>query len=112
MPTQVDDLTYSVKIRTDRTFTDGTPIKASDIVYGYDRLKPERELGSPFTQYITFIESIDIVADDELRINLNQRVPEDILFQRISSIKAHPEAVVEAMGGIDYSFAPPLRRVR
>jgi len=55
MPRQVDDLTYRVKIRTDRTFSDGTPIKASDIVYGYDRLDPERELGSPFTQYITFI---------------------------------------------------------
>lgn len=106
MPQQVDDLTYRVKIRTDRTFTDGTPIKASDIVYGFDRLKPERELGSPFTSYITFIESIDIVADDELQINLNQRTPEDVLFQRISAIKAHPEAVVEAMGGKEYSFAP------
>ena len=47
MPRQVDDLTYRVKIRTDRTFTDGTPIKASDIVYGYDRLDPDRELGIP-----------------------------------------------------------------
>ena len=106
MPRQVDDLTYRVKIRTDRTFSDGTPIKASDIVYGYDRLDPERELGSPFTQYITFIESIDIVADDELQINLNQRTPEDVLFQRISAIKAYPEAVVEEMGGMDYSFSP------
>ena len=106
MPHQVDDLTYHVKIRTDRTFSDGTPIKASDIVYGYDRLKPERELGSPFTQYITFIESIDILADDELQINLNQRTPEDVLFQRISAIKAYPEAVVEEMGGMDYSFSP------
>ena len=106
MPRQVDDLTYRVKIRTDRTFTDGTPIKASDIVYGFDRLKPERGLGSPFTSYITFIESVDIVADDELRINLNQRVPEDVLLPRISAIKAYPEAVVEAMGGKEYSFAP------
>ena len=106
MPQQVDDLTYSVKIRTDRTFTDGTPITAADIVYGYDRLKPERELGSPFTQYITFIDSIDIVADDELQINLAQKVPADILFQRISAIKAFPEAVVESVGGMDYSFSP------
>ena len=106
MPQQVDDLTYSVKIRTDRTFTDGTPITAADIVYGYDRLDPEREFGSPFTQYITFIDSIDIVADDELQINLAQKVPEDIVFQRISAIKAFPEAVVESVGGMDYSFAP------
>ncbi len=106
MPQKTDDLTYSVKIRTDRTFTDGTPITAADIVYGYDRLKPERELGSPFTQYITFIDSIDVVADDELQINLAQRVPENILFQRMSSIKAYPMEVVEAMGGEEYSFAP------
>ena len=106
MPQQVDDLTYRVKIRTDRTFTDGTPITAADIVYGYDRLAPERELGSPFTHYITFIESIGVVADDELRINLAQRVPEDVLFQRLSAIKAYPEAVVEAMGSVDYSYSP------
>ena len=106
MPQKTDDLTYSVKIRTDRTFTDGTPITAADIVYGYDRLKPERELGSPFTQYITFIDSIDVVADDELQINLAQRVPENILFQRMSSIKAYPMEVVEAMGGEEYSFSP------
>lgn len=106
MPEKVDDLTYRVKVRTDRTFTDGTPIKASDIVYGYDRLDPDRELGSPFTAYLTFIESVEVVADDELQINLNQRVPEDVLFQRMSAIKAYPEAVVEAMGGKDYSFNP------
>lgn len=106
MPQQVDDTTYSVKVRTDRTFTDGSPIKASDIAYGFDRLAPERELGSPFTSYISFIESIEVVADDELRINLTQRMPEDVLFQRISGINAYPEAVVEAMGGMDYSFSP------
>ena len=106
MPQQVDGTTYSVKVRTDRTFTDGSPIKASDIAYGFDRLAPERELGSPFTAYISFIESIDVVAADELRFNLTQPIPEDVLFQRISGINAYPEAVVEAMGGMDYSFAP------
>ena len=102
MPRKVGGLTYRVKIRTDRTFTDGTPIRASDIVYGYDRLKPERGLGSPFTHYIMFIESIDIISDHELQINLNQRVPEDVLFQRISAIKAYPEEIVEEMGGAEY----------
>ena len=106
MPQQVDSTTYSVKVRTDRTFTDGSPIKASDIAYGFDRLAPERELGSPFTAYISFIESVEVVADDELRFNLTQPIPEDVLFQRISGINAYPEAVVEAMGGMDYSFAP------
>lgn len=106
MPTQVDDLTYRVKIRTDRTFTDGSPITASDIVYGFDRLAPERELGSPFTSYISFIDSVEVVADDELQINLAQKVPEDVLFHRVSAINAYPEAVVEAMGGQEYSFAP------
>ena len=106
MPQQVDSLTYSVKIRTDRTFTDGTPIKASDIAYGFNRLNPARGLGSPFTHYLGFIESVDIVADDELLINLNRRVPEDILFHRIAAINAYPEAVVEAMGGLEYSYAP------
>ena len=30
MPQKVDDTTYTVKVRTDRTFTDGTPITAED----------------------------------------------------------------------------------
>jgi len=106
MPHQVDATTYHVPIRTDRTFTDGTPIKASDIAYGFSRLAPEKELGSPFTSYISFIESVDVIADDELEIKLTQRMPEDVLFQRISGINAYPEAVVEAMGGEEYSFAP------
>ncbi|MYB43349.1 MAG: ABC transporter substrate-binding protein, partial [Acidimicrobiia bacterium] len=106
MPHQVDATTYHVPIRTDRTFTDGTPIKASDIAYGFSRLAPEKELGSPFTSYISFIESVNVLADDELEIKLTQRMPEDVLFQRISGINAYPEAVVEAMGGEEYSFAP------
>ena len=106
MPTRVDDLTYSVKIRTDRTFTDGSPITASDIAYGFSRLAPEKELGSPFTAYTSFIESVEVVADDELQINLAQKVPEDVLFHRMSAVNAYPEAVVEAMGGEEYSFAP------
>ncbi len=106
MPTKVDDLTYRVKVRTDRTFTDGSPIKASDIAYGFSRLAPEKELKSPFTSYTSFIESVEVVADDELQINLGQKVPEDVLFHRMSAINAYPEAVVEAMGGEEYSFAP------
>lgn len=106
MPRKVDDLIYRVRIRTDRTFTDGTPIKASDIVYGFERLKPEKGLGSPLTPYLQWIESVEIVTDDELQINLSRSVPEDILFQRISTINVYPEAVVEEMGTKNYSFSP------
>lgn len=105
MPQQVDERTYTVRVRTDRTFTDGTPITAEDMAFAYERLRTEG-FGSPFTQYITFIESIDVVADDMLRINLNQAVPEDVLFQRMSAIKTVPKSVWLEVGGEAYSTNP------
>ena len=105
MPQKVDTTTYTVKVRTDRTFTDGTPITAEDMAFAYERLRVEG-FGSPFTQYITFIDTIDVIADDQLRFNLNQAVPEDVLFQRMSAIKTVPKSVWLEMGGTEYSTNP------
>ena len=105
LPQKVDETTYSVKVRTDRTFSDGSPITAEDMAFAYERLRVEG-FGSPFTQYITFIDSIDVVADDHLQFNLTQAVPEDVLFQRMSAIKTVPKAVWLEMGGTEYSVNP------
>ena len=105
MPQKVDDTTYTVKVRTDRTFTDGTPITAEDMAFGFERLRVEG-FGSPFTQYITFIDTIDVVGDDQLQFNLTQPVAEDVLFHRMSAIKTVPKAVWLGVGGDDYSINP------
>ena len=104
LPQQQDELTYTVSVRTDRTFSDGTPITPEDMAFGYERLRTEG-FGSPFTQYITFIESID-VDGDTLTFNLNQPVAEDVLFQRMSAIKTVPKSVWLEVGGDAYSLNP------
>ena len=105
MPHKVDDTTYHVNVRTDRTFSDGTPITAEDMAFAYERLRVEG-FGSPFTQYITFIDTIDVLADDELQFNLTQPIPEDVLFQRMSAIKTVPKQVWLDVGGTEYSTNP------
>jgi peptide/nickel transport system substrate-binding protein len=105
LPQKVDETTYTVKVRTDRTFSDGSPITAEDMAFAYERLRVEG-FGSPFRQYITFIDSIDVVADDQLQFNLTQAVPEDVLFHRMSAIKTVPKAVWLEMGGTEYSVNP------
>ena len=105
LPQKVDDTTYTIRVRTDRTFTDGTPITAEDVAFSYNRHKT-KQMASPWADYIPFILWVDVIGDDTVQVNLSQPVAEDVLFMRMAGIKTVPKAVVEAMGHDEYATNP------
>lgn len=59
---QVDDLTWKATIRTDRVFSDGTPLTADTIVWNFETiLDPDYEgtVGAPVRKYLDRVEKTD-----------------------------------------------------
>ena len=105
LPTKLDDTTWQVKVRTDRTFTDGTPITAEDIAFSYNRHK-DPDFASPWADYIGFITTVDVIDAETVQINMSQPVADDVLLMRLAGIKTVPQAAVKAVGGDAYSINP------
>ena len=65
-----DGATYTFKLRQDAKFHDGTPLKASDVVFSYNRLK---EIGEGYAYLVTpHIKDIKAVDDYTVEITLNE----------------------------------------
>jgi peptide/nickel transport system substrate-binding protein len=65
-----DGLTYTFKLRDDVKFHDGTPLKASDVVYSFNRLKT---IGEGYGYLVTpDVESMKAVDDYTVEFKLNK----------------------------------------
>lgn len=99
MVRRVDDLTWQATLRDDRKFSDGTPIKTSDIKYSWDRIK-DASLGSAFTEYLAFVESVTLIGKNT--IQFKTIAPVDILPFRMPMIKTVSQASVEKLGNKNF----------
>jgi peptide/nickel transport system substrate-binding protein len=65
-----DGLVYTFKLRQDVKFHNGSPLKASDVVYSYSRLK---DIGEGYAYLVTpHVKEIKAVDDSTVEIVLNQ----------------------------------------
>lgn len=81
---QVDDLTWRATVRTDRVYSDGTPLTAQDIVWNFERiLDPEYEgtVGAPIRKYLG-----SVTADDEQTLTFHLTAPALDLPGRLWSV--------------------------
>lgn len=62
-----DGLTLTVTLRTDRVWSDGTPITSADIQYAYDAIV-SGELDSPLASYLATVESLTTPTPDTVVI--------------------------------------------
>lgn len=66
-----DPLTYIFHLRQGVTWHDGTPFKAADVKYSFERVQ-NPETSAPQRSNIAAISTIEVVDDATLRIELNQ----------------------------------------
>ena len=65
-----DGLVYTFKLRQDATFHDGAPVKASDVVYSYNRMK---DIGEGYAYLLTpHVKEMKAVDDFTVEISINQ----------------------------------------
>lgn len=68
--TVVDDTTIEVVIRNDHTFSDGVPVKASDVKFSFDYFKQWE--AAYYKKYLERLDRVEIVDDSTLRFVLTE----------------------------------------
>jgi peptide/nickel transport system substrate-binding protein len=97
---RIDDVTWQATLRDDRTFTNGKPIKPSDVKYSWDRIK-SASLGSAYTEYLQFVQSVTVTGKNT--VEFKTVAPVEIFPYRVPMVRTVSEAAVEQMGNANFS---------
>ncbi|MEE1621591.1 ABC transporter substrate-binding protein [Zafaria sp. J156] len=92
-PSQVDDTTWEVALRSGATFHNGDPVTVEDVVYSFERVL-DTENASLFAQFIPFIDSVEAKGEDTVVFKLKYAFP--LFPTRISVVKVVPKSVASA----------------
>jgi len=92
---QTDDLTWTITLRDDVVFQDGTPFTADDVVFTIERVLGE-ELKSPQRTYIASIASATAVDPTTVEITTSNPFP--LLIENLQLIPIVSAAFVEDNG--------------
>lgn len=92
-PRKVDETTYEVDLREGATFHNNTPVTVDDVVYSFNRVQDPAN-DSPHAGFIDFIDSVDAVDQDTVKISL--KYPFSLVPERLSTVKIVPKALVES----------------
>ncbi|MDO4412237.1 ABC transporter substrate-binding protein [Cutibacterium sp.] len=93
-PKKIDDKTYEVTLRDGAAFSDGSKLTAEDVVYSFERVMDPKN-NSMYNQFIGFV--IDSVTKkDDSTVVIKLKFPfEELLANRLATIKIVPKAIVE-----------------
>ncbi|MDO8187099.1 ABC transporter substrate-binding protein [Conexibacter sp. JD483] len=90
-PEEVRENVWHVRLRDGATFHDGTPVRASDVVFSFERIR-NPETASFFISYLDFIGSARAVDDTTVEFVLRQ--PFALFRNRLIFIRVVPQAIV------------------
>lgn len=88
-----DGLTWTVDIREDAEFSDGTPVTAEDVAHSFMRIvEPEDPAAPPLMAgFISFIENVEATGDASVEFTLKEPFP--LFAERIAVVKIVPQAL-------------------
>ncbi|EEJ53932.1 peptide/nickel transport system substrate-binding protein [Mobiluncus mulieris] len=95
-PNKVSDTEYEVSLRDGAKFSDGTEVKAEDVISSFERIvKGEtgadgKPVESIYKQFFDFIDSM--TAKDDTTVSIKLKYPFGALQQRLVDIKIVPKA--------------------
>lgn len=85
IPSQVSELEYTVTLREDARFSDGSIVTAADVAHSF-QLNRENTWYGPL---LSFIQSLEVVDDATLTVNLNAPMG-NLLRERLSLVRVFP----------------------
>ncbi|MCC7165277.1 MAG: ABC transporter substrate-binding protein [Anaerolineae bacterium] len=88
-----DGLTYTVKLKPDLKFSDGSPITAEDVVYTFTR---STELKNPRNLQLGPLESVTAVDPQTVEFKLTQPFPNLLIGLADAGFSIYPKAALEA----------------
>ena len=88
-PTQVDDNTYEVKLRSGAKFSDGTDVTPDDVVDSFKRATAE---GGLYVSFLTMFDGIE--KKDDKTVTVKVSIPNfSLLKERLAIIKVMPSSL-------------------
>jgi len=97
-----DALTYAFKLRKDVKFTDGEPVKASDVVFSFNTIKE----GATSID-LSAMESIEAADDNTIVIKLKE--PRSVFILTVTQVGIAPERLYNADFGISPVGSGPYK---
>lgn len=97
-----DARTWTLTVRPDARFHDGSPVTLDDVVWSYKKIMDDTK--SPVRVYLTKIEAVEKVEPDKVRFRLNEAYGPFV--RQTSLISIVPQKTYEGMGPAKFSQAP------
>ena len=89
-PVKVSDTEYEVALRDGAKFSDGTDVKAADVVSSYERTTSDKSI---FRQFFTFVDSVS--AKDDKTVTIKLKHPFASLKERFVNVHVVPSTMSE-----------------
>lgn len=93
-----DGMSWTIKLKEGIQFHDGTPFNAEAVKYSFDRLVAP-ETGSAKASALKNVESVEVLGDYEVKINLKGR---DLVF--LASLTNYSTAIMSPTAGEKYGL--------
>lgn len=97
-----DALTWTFTIDEKAQFQDGTPVKAEDVLWTYEKIRNDPK--SPAKSYVGLVKSMDVVEGNQVRFQLTK--PFAIWDRQASLISIMPKAAYEKLGAEAFARKP------
>jgi peptide/nickel transport system substrate-binding protein len=89
---EVSGNTVTVRLRSGATFHDGSPLRASDVVYSFQRIA-DAKFASFYARFVAFIGGVTAVDDTTVRFTLKQTSP--FLKNRLALVRIVSQKAVK-----------------
>ena len=89
-PVKVSDTEYEIALRDGAKFSDGTDVKAADVVSSYERTTGDKSI---FRQFFTFVDSVS--AKDDKTVTVKLKYPFSKLKERFVNVHVVPSGMSE-----------------
>ena len=89
-PVKVSDTEYEIALRDGAKFSDGTDVKAADVVSSYERTTGDKSI---FRQFFTFVDSVS--AKDDKTVTVKLKYPFSNLKERFVNVPVVPSGMSE-----------------
>ena len=89
-PVKVSDTEYEIALRDGAKFSDGTDVKAADVVSSYERTTGDKSI---FRQFFTFVDSVS--AKDDKTVTVKLKYPFSNLKERFVNVHVVPSGMSE-----------------
>ena len=99
--TNLDPLTWQIKLREGVTFQDGSPFTADDVIFSLERAPNVPNSPAPYTDMVSNIDKLEKV--DDLTLKITTKIPDPALIEDIGRVFIISKAASDGKATEDFN---------